>query len=129
MGDGVGALRVGEFSTGKAHERVTAWEPGRKLAFTVVKQPAMTEEISPCRRVHATHLNGYFQTRDTSFEIEKRPGGVTRLIARASHVLRLDPALYWEPMARRAIHENVTRVLSSMKVKAEAVQPRSLPDR
>jgi hypothetical protein len=119
MGEGVGALRLGEFSTGIAHERVTAWEPGRKLAFTVIDQPAMMEEMSPYRRVHAPHLTGYFETGDTSFELQRRPGGATRLTARASHVLRLDPALYWEPMARWAIRANVTRVLDSVKDKAE----------
>lgn len=119
MGEGVGALRLGEFSTGIAHERVTAWQPGRKLAFTVIDQPAMMEEMSPYRRVHAPHLTGYFETGNTSFELQPRPGGATRLIARASHVLRLDPALYWEPMARWAIHANVSRVLDSVKDKAE----------
>lgn len=119
MGEGVGALRLGEFSTGIAHERVTAWQPGRKLAFTVIDQPAMMAEMSPYRRVHAPHLTGYFETGNTSFELQPRPGGTTRLIARASHVLRLDPALYWEPMARWAIHANVSRVLDSVKDKAE----------
>ena len=121
MGEGVGAVRIGEFSTGFAHERVTAWEPGRKLAFTVIDQPAMMEEMSPYRRVHAPHLHGYFETKDTSFNLQQRPGGMTRLAVRASHVLRLDPALYWEPMARWAIRENVTRVLASVKAKSEAM--------
>jgi hypothetical protein len=119
MGEGIGARRLGAFSTGIAHERVTAWEPRRKLAFTVIDQPAMMEEMSPYRRVHAPHLNGYFETGDTSFELQPLPGGATRLTTRASHVLRLDPALYWEPMARWAIHANVSRVLESIKEKAE----------
>lgn len=123
MGEGVGALRIGEFSTGIAHERVTAWKPGRKLAFTVIDQPAMMEEMSPYRQVHAPHLHGYFETKDTSFDLQQRPGGVTRLAVRASHVLRLDPALYWEPMARWAIRANVTRVLASVKDKSEAMSP------
>lgn len=125
IGEGVGALRIGAFSTGLAHERVTVWEPGRKLAFTVLDQPAMMEEMSPYRRVHAPHLHGYFETRDTRFDLQQRPGSVTRLTVRASHVLRLDPALYWEPMARWAIGQNVNRVLASVKDRAEAARPRA----
>lgn len=123
LGEGVGAVRIGEFSTGVAHERVTAWEPGRRLAFTVVDQPAMMEEMSPYRRVQASHLHGYFETKGTSFDLQQRPGNATQLTIRASHVMRLDPALYWEPMARWAIHKNVTRVLTSVKSKAEAISP------
>ncbi|MCU0949084.1 MAG: hypothetical protein MUF47_12665 [Porphyrobacter sp.] len=123
LGEGVGAVRIGEFSTGIAHERVTAWEPRRKLAFTVVDQPAMMEEMSPYRRVHAPHLHGYFETRDTGFDLRRRPGNATRLTIRSSHVMRLDPVLYWEPMARWAIHQNVSRVLKSVKDKAEHVSP------
>jgi hypothetical protein len=123
MGEGVGAVRIGEFSTGIAHERVTTWEPCYKLAFTVVDQPAMMEEMSPYRRVHAPHLHGYFETKDTSFDLQELPGGGTRLAVSASHVLRLNPALYWEPMVRWAIQENVTRVLKSIKDKAEATWP------
>ena len=47
LGQGVGAVRLGEFSTGTAQERVTSWEPGKRLAFVVVNQPAMMEEMSP----------------------------------------------------------------------------------
>ena len=120
IGAGVGAERLGEFSTGTARERVTAWTPGRRLAFTILTQPPVMEEMSPYRRVHAPHVSGYFETTSTSFELEPLPGGGTRLTVRASHVLRLDPVLYWEPMARWAIHENVARVLRSIKEKAEA---------
>src|SRR5262249_35712104 len=35
-GEGVGAMRLGEFSTGTAIERVTEWVPNQKLAFVVV---------------------------------------------------------------------------------------------
>jgi hypothetical protein len=120
LGQGVGAVRLGEFSTGTARERVTSWQPGKRLAFVVIHQPAMMEEMSPYRRVHAPHLNGYFETDTTSFELRSLPTGKTRLLARATHRLRIDPALYWEPLARWAIKTNVTRVLESIKGAAEA---------
>lgn len=119
LGHGVGATRLGQFSTGVAQERVTAWEPGKRLAFNIVGQPAMMEEMSPYRRVHAPHLYGYFETDETSFELHPLPAGRTRLIARATHRLRIDPVLYWEPLARWAIGMNVARVLKSLKNSAE----------
>lgn len=119
LGQGVGAVRLGEFSTGTSRERVTSWQPGKRLAFVVVDQPAMMEEMSPYRRVHAPHLHGYFETDTTSFELQSLPTGKTRLVAQATHRLRIDPALYWEPLARWAIKMNVTRVLESIKGAAE----------
>lgn len=116
---GMGSERIGTFSTGAAIERVTAWEPDELLAFEVVSQPPAMEEMSPYRRVHAPHLDGYFVTGETRFELAQRPGGGTRLRVSAEHVLRIDPAPYWEPIARLAIRDNVGRVLDDIKTKAE----------
>jgi hypothetical protein len=78
------------------------------------------EEMSPYRRVHAPHVNGYFETTGTRFELQPRAGGGTRLTIRAAHVLRLDPIPYWEPLARWTVHANTVRVLEDIKAKAEA---------
>jgi hypothetical protein len=120
LGRGVGAGRIGEFSTGIARERVTEWAPSRRLSFTLLTQPPMMEEMSPYRRVHAPHVQGYFTTTRTSFELQPLGRNRTRLTIADSHILRLDPALYWEPLARWAIAQNVSRVLQSIKRHAEA---------
>lgn len=120
LGTGVGAERLGEFSTGIAHERVTQWQPERRLAFTVIEQPPAMEEMSPYRKVHAPHVRGYFDTAETRFDLEPLANGGTRLTAHATHVLKMDPVLYWEPVARWAIHLNVTRVLRDIEAKALA---------
>ena len=44
----------------------------------------------------------------------------TRLIARADHVLHLDPVFAWEPIARWAIRRNIDRVLDHVRARAEA---------
>ena len=119
LGDGVGALRLGEFSTGVARERVVAWEPGQRLAFEVLTQPTAMEDMSPYRHVHAPHVHGYFDTAETRFDLDPLPSGGTRLNVRASHTLRIDPVLYWEPLARWAVRENTRRVLRDIKDKAE----------
>ncbi len=47
LGSGVGAIRLGDFSTGTARELVTEWLPEHKLTFTVLHQPPAMEEMSP----------------------------------------------------------------------------------
>jgi len=119
LGEGVGATRLGMFSTGIAKERVTIWEPGHVLAFTVLSQPPAMEEMSPYRKVHAPHLSGYVVTGDTRYILSPLRDGGTRLTLQATTILRLDPILYWEPIARWAFDANVRRVLSSAKLQAE----------
>lgn len=118
-GEGAKRTRTGTFSTGIAREKVTEWVPGHTLAFRVLSQPAAMEEMSPYRRVHAPHLVGYFETDETRFELVPLANGRTRLIVRAQHLLRIDPALYWEPIARLAIRDNVDRVLRDIAEKSE----------
>jgi hypothetical protein len=118
-GEGRGALRTGYFSTGEARERITEWNEGRALGFMVLSQPPAMEEMSPYQRVHAPHVDGYFETGETRFKLEPLSAGRTRLTIRAAHRLRIDPILYWEPIARWAIRENMQRVLRDLKAKAE----------
>ena len=120
LGHGVGAVRLGEFSTGVARERIIVWEPERHLAFEVLEQPPAMEEMSPYRRVHAPHVQGYFDTGETRFDLEPLPGGQTRLTVRAAHMLRIDPVPYWEPIARWAVRDNTRRALADIRDKAEA---------
>ncbi len=119
VGEGVGAIRRGEFSTGTAIERVTEWIPNRKLAFVVVSDVPGMRELSPYRHVHAPHVVGYFVTTDTSFELLPLPDGRTEILERTSHVLKLDPIFYWLPMARFAVHMNNARVLGHLGRQAE----------
>ena len=119
LGEGVGARRLGIFSTGTAEERVTAWQPGRLLEFTVLSQPPAMEEMSPYREVHAPHLYGYVVSGDTRYVLTPRDGGGTRLALEATTVLHIDPIAYWEPIARWAFRTNVRRVLADTKQQAE----------
>lgn len=118
-GEGMGAKRVGIFSTGTATEIVTQWEPNRVLAFRVEDQPPSMEEMSPYRRVHAPHVEGYFVTGETRFELTPIAADRTLLRISSDHRLRIDPVPYWEPIARWAVRQNVGRVLEDIKEKSE----------
>jgi hypothetical protein len=120
VGSGVGAIRTGVFSTGVAYERVTEWEPGRKLSFIVLSDPPTMRELSPYREVNAPHVRGYFRTRDARFSIDALPNGKTRLTLSTLHDLELAPGAYWTPFAQWAVHTNKTRVLNHFRQQAEA---------
>jgi uncharacterized membrane protein YhaH (DUF805 family) len=119
LGEGVGAMRRGEFSTGTALERVTEWVPNRKIAFVVLTGVPAMRELSPYRHVHAPHVVGYFNSKLTSFELIPRSDGGTDIIERTSHELRLEPVLYWLPLARWIVHVNNARVLAHIRHHAE----------
>ena len=119
VGEGVGAIRKGVFSTGVAIERITEWVPNRMLAFVVESDPPAMTELSPYQHVHAPHLLGYFHTSSTSFELIANPSGGTTILEETAHELKLDPAFYWLPMTRWVVDENNARVLRHLKRDAE----------
>jgi uncharacterized membrane protein YhaH (DUF805 family) len=121
LGEGVGAMRRGEFSTGTALERVTEWIPNRKLAFVVLTDVPGMRELSPYEHVHAPHVVGYFNSKVTSFELVPRSDGGTDVIERTSHELKLEPVLYWLPLARWVVSQNNARVLAHIRRQAERV--------
>ena len=74
---------------------------------------------SPYGHLHTPHLVGYFRTTSTSFELAVRSDGRTQVIERTSHELRLEPVLYWLPLARWVVHQNNARVLAHIRRHAE----------
>ena len=110
IGEGVGAVRHGEFSTGVAVERVTEWVPERKLAFVVVSDVPAMRELSPYEHVHAPHVIGYFRTTRRASSWRRSRG---RHAPGRAHLarLKLDPVLYWLPLARWVVDLNNARVL------------------
>ncbi len=114
LGKGIGTQRIGRFSTGQARETVTAWHPGRLLAFSGDNHAPAMEEMSPYRRVHAPHVDGYFDTLDTRFSLTPLANGTTQVTLQSRHILRIDPVPYWGPIAKWAIRQNMRRVLDDL---------------
>ena len=94
MGTGVGAVRSCEFSTGAFVEPITAWEPGRRLAFDVLSQPPAMREWSFYAAVHPPHLETLLRSRRGEFRLIQRPDGGTHLEGRTWYTLSAAPALY-----------------------------------
>lgn len=119
LGTGIGAKRHGVFSTGTAIERITHWDPDRRLAFVVLTDVPTVRELSPYEHVHAPHAVGYFRTLLASFELEDRGERGTRLTLTSTHLLRLEPAPYWLPFVTWVIEQNKARVLRHIRALAE----------
>jgi len=120
VGEGVGAMRYCEFTTGTFVEPVTVWEPGRRLAFDVIEQPEPMFELTPYRHVHPPHLDGSLRSKRGEFRLIALPGGRTRLEGRTWYEIEMLPQSYWTLWSNDLIHRIHLRVLRHVKQQAEA---------
>ncbi len=119
-GEGVGAVRNCEFSTGPFVEPITVWDPPQKngngkLAFDVRSQPPSMTELSPYKTVNAPHLEGYMVSRRGEFRLVRLPGNRTRLEGSTFYTLALYPEAYWVIWGEVILHSIHTRVLEHIK--------------
>jgi uncharacterized membrane protein YhaH (DUF805 family) len=119
LGSGVGAVRFCEFTTGGFREPITAWDAPHRLAFDVADHPPPLTELSPYSRIYSRHLDGYFRTERGEFRLIELAGGRTRLEGHSWYTLKMAPALYWNSIADRILHDIHRRVLAHIKVTAE----------
>jgi hypothetical protein len=119
-GEGIGAIRHCEFSTGAFVEPVTAWEPPRRLAFDVVSQPQPMHETSPYPKVYAPHLVDGLRSERGEFRLILLPDGRTRLEGRTWYRVEMAPQFYWGALSDALIHAIHQRVLAHVKSLAEA---------
>lgn len=119
VGRGVGAIRYCEFSTGDFVEPITAWEPARKLAFTVLKSAEPMRESSPYGHIDTPHLHNYMVSRHGQFALEALPNGGTRLIGTTWYQHHLWPAAYWRLWSDAIVHDIHYRVLKHIKTLSE----------
>jgi uncharacterized membrane protein YhaH (DUF805 family) len=121
-GEGVGAVRYCVFSTGAFVEPITAWEPGRRLAFDVVESPAPLRELTPYE-IAPPHLEGYLAPRRGEFRLVPLPGGRTRLEGTTWYEQRLEPEGYWALYSDRIIRKIHLRVLEHIEALSEGTGP------
>src|SRR5262249_42888891 len=119
-GEGVGAIRRCEFSTGPFVEPITAWEAPHRLAFDVVSQPEPMHETSPYRQIDAPHLRNGLHSRRGEFRLIPLPGGRTRLEGRTWYSVEMAPQAYWGLFSDALIHAIHARVLAHVKQLAES---------
>jgi uncharacterized membrane protein YhaH (DUF805 family)/uncharacterized protein YndB with AHSA1/START domain len=119
-GEGVGAVRHCEFSTGAFVEPITTWDPPRRLSFDVIEQPVPMEEWSFYARVHPPHLDQSFRSRRGEFRLTETAAGGTLLEGSTWYTMDMGPAPYWQVWGDVIVHRIHRRVLEHVRSLAEA---------
>ena len=125
-GEGVGAIRYCEFSTGPFVEPITRWEEPYRLSFDVTAQPPTMEEWSPYD-IHPPHLTESLTSQRGEFRLIPLPGGRTRLEGSTWYRHDLYPQVYWNLWSDTLIHTIHRRVLHHIADRSR--QPRGIEHR
>jgi hypothetical protein len=115
FGEGVGAVRHCEFTTGPFVEPITVWDPPTRLGFDVTSQPPPMHEWSPYTHVHPPHLDGYLKSRRGEFRLIDLGDGRTRLEGSTWYTIDLAPSPYWALWSDQLMHGIHDRVLTHIK--------------
>jgi hypothetical protein len=122
-GQGAGAIRHCEFTTGPFVEPIEVWDEPRLLKFTVTANPEPMQEWTPYREIHPPHLEGFLVSKQGQFLLEPLPGGRTRLEGTTWYQHNLWPAAYWQVWSDWIIHSIHGRVLHHVKNLSENPTP------
>ena len=117
-GEGAGAVRHCNFSTGSFTEPITVWDKPNLLQFSVVDQPEPMKEIS-FYDIHPNHLHGYWASKQGQFKLTKLPNGHTLLEGTTWYINKIKPDFYWTLWSDYIVHKIHTRVLEHIKIQAE----------
>ncbi|HEV8702943.1 MAG TPA: DUF805 domain-containing protein [Candidatus Polarisedimenticolia bacterium] len=119
-GEGEGAVRRCEFTTGAFIEPIETWDPPRELGFAVTFSPDPMSEWTLWEGPRPPHLDGYLESARGQFLLEALPGGRTRLVGRTWYRTNMVPERYWRLWADPIIHTIHMRVLRHVAGLAEA---------
>lgn len=118
-GHGPGAVRHCVFSTGPFVEPITVWDEPRLLRFSVTKNPAPMNELTPYGHIEPKHLHGYFESHQGQFLLSELPGGRTRVEGTTWYSHSMWPESYWHWWSDYIIHRIHMRVLEHIRAEAE----------
>ena len=119
-GEGVGAVRHCEFTTGAFVEPITAWDPPRHLAFDVTSHPPSMRETGLWPVVHAPHVESTMASQRGEFRLVALGVGRTRLEGTTWYTLAMAPRPYWTLFADGVVHRIHERVLTHIAGLSEA---------
>ena len=117
-GNGVGAIRHCNFTTGSFIEPVTVWNKPELLCFDVLQQPEPMRELSPYN-IRPNHLHGYFVSKKGQFKLIRLTDHRTKLEGTTWYYNRIKPGFYWTLWSDYIIHKIHLRVLNHIKKQAE----------
>src|SRR5262249_3998340 len=129
-GQGTGAVRRCEFSTGPFIEPIEVWDEPRLLRFAVTSNPPPMQEWNPLAEIHPPHLDKFLVAHRGEFRLTELPGGRTLLEGTTWYQHHLWPAAYWRLWSDLIIHRIHRRVLDHIKRSAETqARPESVDGR
>jgi hypothetical protein len=117
-GQGVGAVRRCNFTTGSFVEPITIWDEPNLLKFDVEEQPAPMKELS-FWDIDAPHLHDYFVSKKGQFKLTTLPNGHTLLEGTTWYCHDIKPEFYWRIWSNEIIHKIHERVLKHIKTNSE----------
>ena len=119
-GEGVGAVRHCEFTTGSFVEPITVWEPPTRLAFDVASQPPTMEEWSPFGHISPPHIeDSVLRSQRGEFLLKRISSDKTLLIGTTWYDFDMAPYWYWTLWSDAIIHKIHERVLSHIALLSE----------
>ncbi len=118
-GEGVGAIRYCNFSTGSFVEPITTWDAPHLLQFDVEEQPIPMNEYNPFWDIHPPHLEGYFKSYKGQFKLTKLDDNKTELEGTTWYQVDITPEIYWKIWSNFIVHRIHERVLHHIKKEAE----------
>lgn len=118
-GQGIGAIRHCNFSTGSFVEPITIWDEPKLLRFDVVENPAPMRELS-FYDINAPHLHDYFVSKQGQFKLTKLENGKTLLEGTTWYYHDIRPVFYWRLWSEYIIHKIHLRVLTHIKETTES---------
>jgi hypothetical protein len=119
VGQGVGAIRYCNFTTGSFVEPITTWNEPNLLQFDVREQPIPMNELNPFWEVHPPHLDGYFKSYKGQFKLTKINDNQTELEGTTWYKVDINPELYWKAWSDFIVHRIHKRVLNHIKKGSE----------
>jgi hypothetical protein len=118
-GQGVGAIRHCNFSTGSFIEPISVWDEGKLLKFDVDSQPEPLKELSFYNNVHPNHLHGYWISKGGQFKLTQLANGHTLLEGTTWYINKIEPGFYWTVWSDYIVHKIHRRVLEHIRTLAE----------
>ncbi len=119
VGEGVGAIRYCNFTTGSFVEPITTWDEPNLLQFDVLEQPIPMNEFNPFWNVHPPHLDGYFKSHKGQFKLTQLSENKTELEGTTWYKVTIYPEFYWKTWSDFIVHRIHNRVLTHIKIKSE----------
>ena len=118
-GEGPGAMRYCEFTTGAVVESIEVWDAPQLLRFRVLQSPPPMREWTPYKEVDPKHLHGYLISQEGEFRLTPLPGNRTLLEGTSWYRHGLWPAQYWRVWSDAVFHRIHLRVFHQIQALAE----------